>query len=514
MSGEPIQIGPFLGGLNSFSDPSAIADNELAVCENFELDLDGSLKSRPPFVYKNIDITLNSAGGSPNILGYFYAAGDVPFLIASDGYGATYYYDGTWNLITNTIAAAAMVEYDNKAWLVAPAGSTNPGGYWTGPLGSFTAVSDMPKGSTAVVYKERIFISGNTTNPSFLYYSNPLGFSPFWPTSPNYAIIGTGDGQSIKKIVNYYSSILIFRSSSIYSFSYLSDPAGLVVSLVVPNVGLTNNKTLVEYENYLYFMYDDMAFEFVNNRASQINIKTPLIAGTRAGIDETQARAVSLFNRRIIFSYFDKLYVYSLRTKTWTMWTSDTYTSIGQILSVVSNDQYESAFCFSSKLVATGAGRVGKTLQITDTFTAGESETFNCVIQTKNFNYQSSATYKRLFWWGTDASFKGMVVGTATPITFSQAVTWSALASSTWDSIAAYAWSQPGTPSIAVSTSQSTTGASTIRKFVKFLKGLRFRQINFRVSFTSDGTPDTSPVRLFSLMTYVRSHAHVSKSVS
>jgi hypothetical protein len=512
--GEAIQIGPFTGGLNSFSDPSAIADNELAVCENFELDLDGSLKSRPPFVYKSVDIPLNSAGGSPDILGYFYAAGDVPFLIASDGNSSTYYYDGSWHLITNTVAAAAMVEYNNQAWLIAPAGSTNPGGYWTGPSGSFTAVSAMPKGSTALVYKERIFISGNTAAPEYLYYSNPLGFSPFWPTTPNATAIGTGDGQSIKKIVNYYSSILVFRSNSIYSYSYLSDTAGFVVSQVVPNIGLTNKKTLVVYENYIYFMYDDMAFEFINNRATQINVKTPLISGTRTGIDETQARAVSLFNRRIIFSYFDKLYVYSLRTRTWTVWTTDTYTSIGQILSVVSNDQYESAICFSSKLIANGSGRVAKTLQITDTFTAGESETFNCVVQTKNFNYQSGATYKRLFWWGTDASFKGTVVGTATPITFNQAIPWSSLASSTWTSLASYSWDQPSTPSIAVTTTQSTAGASTIRKFVKFLKGLRFRQINFRVTFVSDGTPDTSPVRLFSLMTYVRSHAHVSKSVS
>jgi hypothetical protein len=48
MPGAPIQVGPFIGGLNTFSDATAIADNELTVCENFELDLDGSLKSRPP----------------------------------------------------------------------------------------------------------------------------------------------------------------------------------------------------------------------------------------------------------------------------------------------------------------------------------------------------------------------------------------------------------------------------------------------------------------------------------
>ena len=79
MPGDALQIGPFVGGLNTFSDPSAVADNELVVCDNFELDLDGSLKSRPPFIDLAQNIPLNSAGGSPNILGYFYATGDVPY---------------------------------------------------------------------------------------------------------------------------------------------------------------------------------------------------------------------------------------------------------------------------------------------------------------------------------------------------------------------------------------------------------------------------------------------------
>ena len=336
----------------------------------------------------------------------------------------------------------------------------------------------------------------------------------FWPASKNVYDIGYGDGQTIRKIVNYYNSLLVFRSNSIYSYSHLGDPAGAQSSVTVSNIGLTNNKCLVQYENYIYFMYDDMAFEFINNNARQINIKVPLISGTRTGIDEIQARAVSLFNRRIIFSYFDKLYSYNLRTRTWTTWTTPTYTSIGQILSVVSNNQYESAICFSSKLVATGSGRVAKTLQITDTFTLGESETFDCVIQTKNYNYQSGATFKRLFWWGVDASFKGTVVGTVSPITFNTAVSWATLGAYTWAAVSTYSWAQPISPSISVTTTQSTAGPSTIRKFVKFLKGLRFRQAYYRVVFTSDGTPDTSPVRLFSLMTYVRSKQHVSQSVS
>jgi hypothetical protein len=518
MPGEAIQVGPFTGGLNSYGDPSSIADNELIICENFELDLDGSVKSRPPFV-EGASLPLNSTSGMPDILGYFYAAGNVPFLIASDGYGSTYYYDGSWHLITNTFAATAMVEYDNKAWLIAPMSSSNPGGYWTwsGTAGTFTAVADMPKGNTAVVYKERIYIAGdreNTTHASTFYYSNPFGAPTFWPTAQNAIIVSNGDGQAIKKLVVYYNSILVFRSTSIFSYSFSADSANFVLSLIVSDIGLADKKSLVVYKNYLYFNYDDNAFEFVNNRAEQINIKVPFISGSRSNIEEPQARAVSLFNRRIIFSYFDILYVFNLRTRTWTTWKSPTFHAIGQIITHVTSDQYDQGAAFSSYIVPSGSGRVAKMLNISDTFEVGKSETFNCVIQTKNFNYQSAATYKRLFWWGIDASFNGEVVGTATPIIYSQSITWGQLATYTWSSLIANSWDQPISPSVSVTTDRMTFGASIARKFVKFLKGLRFRQLNYQVTFTSDGTPATSPVRLFSLMTYVRSHQHVSKSVS
>jgi hypothetical protein len=101
MPGEPIQVGPFVGGLNTFSDPTAIADNELVVCENFELDLDGSLKSRPPIEDLGIDFPLE-ATGDMEFLGNFQVSETVSYLLASDGDSKTYYFNGTaWVLITS-----------------------------------------------------------------------------------------------------------------------------------------------------------------------------------------------------------------------------------------------------------------------------------------------------------------------------------------------------------------------------------------------------------------------------
>ena len=91
MPGAPIQVGPFIGGLNTFSDATAIADNELTVCENFELDLDGSLKSRPPIQNLAINFPLG-ATGNVDFLGNFFTNTGVSYLIASDGLSSTYYF--------------------------------------------------------------------------------------------------------------------------------------------------------------------------------------------------------------------------------------------------------------------------------------------------------------------------------------------------------------------------------------------------------------------------------------
>ena len=138
-----------------------------------------------------------------------------------------------------------------------------------------------------------------------------------------------------------------------------------------------------------------------------------------------------------------------------------------------------------------------------------------CQIQTKNFNYQASSIFKRLFWWGLDATFKGTVEGTAVPITQSFTVTWQTLFDNeTWGSMLAYTWGSPQSGSPPITTTVTESAVTFRRIFVKFLKSLRFRQIFYRVKFTTNGASDQAPVRLFSLMTYVNPKQTVSKEIT
>jgi hypothetical protein len=514
MPGAPIQVGPFIGGLNTFSDPTAIADNELVECVNFELDLDGSLKSRPPIEDLGVDFPLQSTGDI-EFLGTYEVSATLNYLIASDSVSKTYYFNGTaWVLITDTVAAAGFVQFDDKAWLVAPVGSTNPGGYWT-VSGGFTADSDMPKGELIVTFKDRLWVAegrDSTNQGTRLYRSRTLADPALWPTVTDFVDIGVGDGQNIVQLAVYFNTLLIFRTNSIYGLQYTSDPAAAVVSLVVPNVGLSSRYAITQFESDIYFMYDDRAYEFTNNRASQINVKTPFKATVTTGFHNDYA--VSEFNRRIIFTYFNKMFVYSLRTRAWTTWESDTYGSLCKMAVRANNQDKAIVWTHANIAVPAGGTRVAPFLQITDEY-ASVQEPMECRIQTKNFNYQASSIYKRLFWWGLDASFKGTVEATAFPINQSFTVPWQVLFDNeTWGSMLQYLWGSPQESSPAANTTVTEFALTFRRIFVKFLKSLRFRQIFFRIKLETNGSANEAPVRLFSLMTYVNPKQTVAKEIT
>src|SRR5688572_1571561 len=83
-SRSELQLGPFHGGINNYSDMSAIADQELVDCVNFDIDLDGSLKTRPPWSILAFEVETSAEVNDPDIhqaiIGTFVYGG-VRFII-------------------------------------------------------------------------------------------------------------------------------------------------------------------------------------------------------------------------------------------------------------------------------------------------------------------------------------------------------------------------------------------------------------------------------------------------
>lgn len=509
---EPVILGPFSRGLNLYDDSTSIKDDECVEALNFDPGLDGALRSRPPFADSGTPLTLDTTGAA-RLLGYFYGPDGAPYLIASDGSSSTWQHDGTsWTLITNTFAATSMAQFDGKAWLVAPVGETDPGGYWE-PSGGFVADADMPKGVSIVSYKSRLWVAEGQggSNPTRMRYSKVLGQASFW-ASPSIVDVGAGDGQAIVRLVTYFDVMLIFRTQSTWSFQYGTDPATAIQSVLVPGVGLASPFALTVHESYIYFMFDEKAYEFINNRVVQLNIKVPFTATSK---DETaHPYSVSVFNNRVLYSYYDYIYVFSLRTRTWTRWTSSTWGSIGQVMSPYTQSAVDQAYALPSRLIPDGAGRLVSLLSITDAVTA-DQEPMNCVLQTKNYSFDMPGVFKVLFWWGVDAIFRTNVSGQVTPVVYTASTGWAELFSSaSWATLLFGTWSHPFLSDPSVTTGVSIQAGGPPRKFVRFLKKLRFRQVFFRVGFSVDGSQDTSPVEVFTISAYMNVKQTVSKQIS
>ena len=122
-----------------------------------------------------------------------------------------------------------------------------------------------------------------------------------------------------------------------------------------------------------------------------------------------------------------------------------------------------------------------------------------------------------MWWWGADTIFRGAVHGEAIPVVQTQSTDWGYLWSSglTWADLLTSTWDAPvGADPISEVTEYDSAGLGFMRKFVKFRKAMRFRQVYFRVTFTADGTITTSPVYLFTLRARIAVRQTVSKAIT
>lgn len=507
--GQPLRLGPFTGGINTLSDTSAIADAELVDCNNYELDIDGSLICRPPFQH-----VLNNTGFAERIvlIGVALLNGNT-YVIGSNSGGVYYWVSNAWTLITNTFQATCMVQYANKIWLVAKIGSANPGGSWDGT--TFTAIAAIPKGSAAVIHKERMFVVPGitaTTNESRLIFSNAGNFATW--TGTDFLDVRSGDGQHLVDLVVYQDNLLLFKEDSTFIFAFDIKPSDGIVRQLSSTLGTTKQHCVVNYESSVFFYHEGEVYEVVNLDFNRINAKViffydPTVPVGGAFVEDV---FLSIFGDRLIVRYFNRIYVYGLRTRTWTRWasSSDELHYFGPIVSYPSNvvaavnDQYFAGSCINTKknLIRMNDGRDASV----DERDSVGAVNISCAITTKTYDLAISHQFKRLFWWGADVLSGNSVTGVATPIVASFQSTWDDLTN--WDAL--NTWDYPLSSPASTTTS---VGASSgvMRKFVKFAKGLRFRQINFGVTILSTGKTTDGPARIYSLTALVRTAATVGQ---
>lgn len=511
MTASPVKIGPFGGGLNTYSEPTAVGDNEAVNLINFNVDLDGSIFSRPPIRTKDVAASVPGAG-ELNLLGFYIdPTTDIKWLIASTSEGTYARRDdtGAWTTITTTFGATAFVQYQNKAYLVASPSSANPGGSWVPSV--FTAIAAMPKGASAVIYKERLFVAGgkmDATNANRVFFSNPGDFAT-WTTSTNFFDVRAGDGQHVIKITVFQDTIIAFKEDSTYAFSYDSSPSRGAVRSINTAIGCSNINCVVEYENSLYVHHESSVYQLSNWNFTLINLKVPFEYNL-VHVGSPTAASLSILEDMLVVHHYDMIYIFGLRTGTWTKWEVDLAHNFNYFIKVPLDDASSPQSYYGGPR---GAGANRKLYWWKNGWDLDGPEEMTCRITTKSYDFNVPYSFKRLFWWGVDLLSERNMTYIVHPITYTRVVTHQMMAAFQHGQITG-THETPLDISIDVSNSLNISNVAQNRMFIKLLKSLRFRQINFTVSGETNGSSQQGPMRIYTVTAFVDNKQVVPKEVN
>lgn len=320
MGGQPLRLGPFVGGLNTASDPTAIADAELAILSNFELDIDGSLISRCPL--QEVD---GHNSWTERIICICEAIfSGVYYVIGSNSTGVYFRQSGAsqaWTLITNTFQSTSAAQYAGSVYIVAIPGSANPGGKWS-PGGGFTAVAAMPKGQACTIHKERLYVAPGilaTSNASRLIFSNAGNFDAW--TGTDFIDIKQGDGTNLVDLTVFQDNLLLFKDKSSHVLSYDTRPSDAVVREISKTIGVNKQFNMVNYENQVYIFSAGWVYEIINYDFNRLNTKVPFqLDDTAPSAFTAENIFLSILGDRLICRFHRNIYIYGLRTRTWGQW--------------------------------------------------------------------------------------------------------------------------------------------------------------------------------------------------
>lgn len=553
-----LKIGPYSGGINRYSDISAIADNEMPDCVNFDIDLDGSLKSRPPWhlLYGSSSVGGGSATVLPSfqlILGSFtYNSVRMAFYQASftDSVGnqtnsvVVYFFDGpnagTASFIANGIFSKA-IRYGDSVFLIPDPKNADDNGWQYFLNGSAPQIVALKRGYSAVVYKDRLWITGRRglAPETRLFFSDAGAVSTFQSTS--FFDINPGDGDATQDMAVYQDNLVIFKDSATYVLTFDTNPAQAALQVVNTDVGVSGPRCVVAYENSIFILQYDAVYEMVNYDFTRVSVKVPFeydstLPNTTSGWAWRDPIWLSRIGDRLIARFYNRLYVYHLRLRAWSRWDSvDTNIKYLGYVVLVDNtnsglrlgfNTYIATSSLNAQFDVANTGAVTtwknylKIFVLEDRYESTFTENgnlipapvdINCTMTTKAFDMGFSHRFKRLMHWGVDCISGRSITGIATPFAVSYSTTWQQLHSHVWHELGTWQFPLFQNPKTTV---PQLTGLGIVRHFIRFPKSMRFRLIQFEVDMVTAGNTVDGPARLYSITAFVSAKQLAPKAVN
>lgn len=264
-----VNLGPFTNGEVSDSINFSVATKDLRVCQNFDLDSRGFLRTRP-----SLRTSVQQSYGRADALLYFESAANTQVIFhAYDSITATH------RLITetNTILATGHnvscgVAYAGLAFFLPAIGAGAQGGYLDQAL-AWTADVNMPEAYAVVAFKQRLFAIGKDSKVYFTDPINPAVPTPLvWNSGVNFFVVGFKDGDELTSIEIYNDSLILFKENSTWVFDYDADPAGGILRVLNTDIGAYTVGCTCSYENSLYVLHRTGVYEIINYTFTNLTV--------------------------------------------------------------------------------------------------------------------------------------------------------------------------------------------------------------------------------------------------
>lgn len=540
-------LGPFIGGVNNISEISNIADNEMINCQNFNIDIDGTLVSRGPITLEGLGALATLDPHTVITIGTAIAAnGTDPLVIfsvyfgsgsAANFVGMKNMSTGDVNVLRTGITALVALQYQNKIFVVATAPSSVGGGYWDLATDAWVNDNNMPRGYGAIFYKQRMWITpGRTQSDPARYqlrFSDPISVSAPTPlvwTASNLIPVGQGDGYALNDIVVHNDYLLLLKQGSSWIFAYDADPAQGTLRQINTEIGVADAYCVVQHENSTYVLDNGKMYELVNYTYTDLNIRfalRPTVTKISPSNNALGYAGLSVVGDIILARLGDGWYAYHIKVKSWTLWTSSSVDILGcfhfiEIPYDVSAYSYRTKQYASGSLITKSGATEFVLYLLTETtdpdLTTPDTDdtatySIDCFVRSKVYTFENNIEYKKLMWWGVDSytaspSESRAIIFDRAPL----AATWADLVSFSWGQL--QTWDAPaGGSNLVIATNYESDGTLQ-RRLIKNLKTLRFKRIVF--DYVTQSTEANLPqsVQMYTMAAIVGTKSRVEKGVN
>lgn len=260
-------VAPAFKGVNSEDSPIAQDTSFAEIADNAIIDRQGRLASRQG---NNVLTTNKTALGTDhihNIHEFYDSAGNETIFSTGNNKilsGTTTLTDVTPGSYTITANDWKIVNFNDKAYFFQrgfdPLVHDNSNGLRTFTVANGGATNATFKANEVLAAFGRLFIAGNATNDTIIYWSDLLDGNAFSGGSSGNIDVSKAWPDGADKIVAlaaHNDFLVVFGEHSIIVYSGADSPSSMAISDTVSGVGCIDRKTVISIGTDLLFLSDD-----------------------------------------------------------------------------------------------------------------------------------------------------------------------------------------------------------------------------------------------------------------